>query len=168
MSNVVIMKKGKVINLVQEPKVFYSLQNKYDRIVSVLGGSGQVGHTVNSDIDLIHITRTGLPKSVVTTVSAVLGISMEKMSSLLHVSHRTIQRKEDHELLNVYSTEQILEIAEVISRGIEVLGTIEAFTKWLQSEIRVLNNKKPIDFLDTSFGAKLIKDVLGRIEHGIY
>jgi len=167
-SNVVIMKKGKVINLVQEPKVFYSLQNKYDRIVSVLGGSGQVGHTVNSDIDLIHITRTGLPKSVVTTVSAVLGISMEKMSSLLHVSHRTIQRKEDHELLNVYSTEQILEIAEVISRGIEVLGTIEAFTKWLQSEIRVLNNKKPIDFLDTSFGAKLIKDVLGRIEHGIY
>jgi putative toxin-antitoxin system antitoxin component (TIGR02293 family) len=162
------MKKGKVINLVQEPQVFYSLQNKYDRIVSVLGGSAQLGHTVNSDIDLIHITRTGLPKSVVVTVSAILGISMEKMSSLLHVSHRTIQRKGDHELLNVYSTEQILEIATVISRGIEVLGTIENFTKWLHKEIRALNYKKPIDYLDTSFGAQLIKDILGKIEHGIY
>ncbi len=168
MTNVVIMKKGKVINLVQEPEVFYSLQNKYDRIVSVLGGSAQVGHTVNSDIDLIHITRTGLPKSVVVTVSAILGISMEKMSSLLHVSHRTIQRKGDHELLNVYSTEQILEIATVISRGIEVLGTIDNFTKWLHKEIRALNYKKPIDYLDTSFGAQLIKDILGKIEHGIY
>jgi hypothetical protein len=115
------MKKGKVINLVQEPQSFYALQNKYDRIVSVLGGSLELGHTVNSDIDLIHITRTGLPKSVVATVCTVLGISMEKMSSLLHVSHRTIQRKGDNELLNVYSTEQILEIATVISRGIEVL-----------------------------------------------
>jgi len=167
-SNVVIMKKGKVINLVQEPKAFYGLENKYDRILSVLGGSMQVSQAVNSDIDLIHLTRTGLPKSVVTNLSAVLGISMEKMSSLLHVSHRTIQRKGDHELLNVYSSEQILEIASVVSRGIEVLGTIENFTKWLHKEIRVLNNKKPIDFLDTSFGAQLVKDILGRIEHGIY
>ncbi|MBL4662693.1 MAG: DUF2384 domain-containing protein [Flavobacteriaceae bacterium] len=162
------MKKGKVINLVQEPNAFYGLENKYDRIVSVLGGSIEVGQTVNSDIDLIHLTRTGLPKSVVATVSAVLGVSMEKMSSLLHVSHRTIQRKEDHELLNVYSTEQILEIATVISRGIEVLGTMENFTKWLHKEIRVLSYKKPIDFLDTSFGARLVKDILGRVEHGIY
>jgi len=162
------MKKGKVINLVQEPEIFYGLQNKYDRIVSVLGGSIQVGHAVNSDIDLIHITRRGLPKSVVITVSLVLGISMEKMSSLLHVSHRTIQRKSNDELLNVYSTEQILEIADVISRGIEVLGTIENFSRWLHEEIRSLNNKKPLDFLDTTFGTRLIKDILGKIAHGVY
>lgn len=167
-TNVVNMKKGKVINLVQEPEVFYNIQNRYDRIVSVLGGSLQVGHTVNSDIDLIHLTRTGLPKSVVNTVCQILGISMEKMSSLLHVSHRTIQRKDDHELLNVYSTEQVLEIAEVISKGIEVLGTIEAFTLWLHKDIRSLNYKKPIDFLDTSFGTQLVRDILGRMAHGIY
>ena len=93
---------------------------------------------------------------------------MEQMSSLIHVSHRTIQRKSDTDLLNVCSTEQILEIAEVISRGIEVLGTLEAFTKWLQAKLRVLNYKTPLDFLDTTFGAKLIKDILGRLEHGVY
>lgn len=162
------MKHPKVINLVQEPEVFYRIENKYDRIISVLGGSMQVGQVVNSDIDLIDITRRGLPKSVVITVSLILGISMEKMSSLLHVSHRTIQRKGDDELLNVYSTEQILEIAEVISRGIEVLGTLENFTKWLHSEVRALNYGKPLDYLDTSFGTKLVKDILGRIEYGVY
>ncbi len=161
-------KEVKVINLAQEPQVFYGIQNKYDRIVSVLGGSLQVGHVVNSDIDLIEITRKGLPKSVILTVSSILGISMEKMSALIHVSHRTIQRKQDHELLNVYSTEQILEIAQVISRGIEVMGTIESFVAWLHKDIRGLGYKKPLDFLDTSFGTKLIKDILGRIEHGVY
>lgn len=172
MSNVVIMcaqkKEVKVINLVKEPQAFYGMQNKYDRIVSVLGGSVQVGQAVNSDIDLIEITRKGLPKSVVVTVSTILGISMEKMSNLIHVSHRTIQRKENHELLNVYSTEQILEIAQVISMGIEVMGTIDTFVAWLHKDIRSLQYKKPLDFLDTSFGTRLIKDILGRIEHGVH
>lgn len=154
--------------LASEPEVFYGLNNKYDRIISVLGGTVNIGQSINSDFDLIEITRKGLPKSVVTTLSSILGISMEQMSSLLHVSHRTIQRKSDTDLLNVYSTEQILEIAEVISRGIEVLGTLEAFTAWLHSEVRHLDYQKPINFLDTSFGTNLIKDTLGRIEYGVF
>ena len=164
----VYKKNPKVIDLIQEPQIFYGMQNKYDRIVSVLGGTTQVGHVVNSDIDLIEIVRKGLPKSVVVTISSILGISMEKMSNLIHISHRTIQRKENHELLNVYSTEQILEIAQVISRGIEVMGTIDSFVSWLHKDIRSLNYKKPLDFLDTSFGTRLIKDILGRIEHGVH
>lgn len=155
-------------NLASEPEVFYSLENKYDRIVSVLGGSLLVGQPLVSDIDLIQITRKGLPKSVIASVSIILNISMEKMSTLIHISHRTLQRKADNELLNVYCTEQILEIADVISRGIGVLGTIDSFSNWLHTELRALNYKKPLDFLDTSFGTKLIKDILGRVEHGVY
>lgn len=160
--------KEKVINLANEPQSFYSLNNKYDRIVSVLGGSVEVGRPIKNDFDLIEITRKGLPKSVVISLSKILGISMEKMSGLLHISHRTIQRKSNTDLLNVYSTEQVLEIAEVISKGIEVLGTLENFTAWLHSDIRFLNYKKPINFLDTSFGANMILNTLGRIEHGVY
>jgi len=93
---------------------------------------------------------------------------MEKMSDLIHISHRTIQRKSDSDLLNVYSTEQILEIAQVVSRGIEVLGSIDNFTSWLHSDIRVLNYSKPVSLLDTSFGTSLVLDVLGRIEFGVY
>lgn len=172
MTNFVVMKEynleENINNLVNEPQMFYSLNNKYDRIVSVLGGSAQVGQTLQNDFDLIEITRKGLPKTVVISLSKILGISMEKMSDLLHVSHRTIQRKSNTDLLNTYSTEQVLEIAEVISKGIEVLGTLESFKAWLHSEIRHLNYKKPIDFLDTSFGTHMILDMLGRIEYGVY
>ncbi len=155
-------------SIVSEPELFYGLNNKYDRIISILGGSAVIGQTINNDMDLIEITRKGLPKSVVQTLSKILSISMEKMSQLIHVSYRTIQRKSDNDLLNVYSTEQILEIAEVISRGIEVLGSIEDFSIWLRKEIRALNYAKPLDFLDTGFGTGLIKDTLGRIEQGVY
>ncbi len=171
-TNVAIMKKysqePSIQGLAKEPESFYGLNNKYERIISVLGGSVNVNQNITSDFDLIEITRKGLPKSVVTTLSAILGISMEQMSNLIHVSHRTIQRKSDTDLLNVYSTEQIFEIAVVISRGIEVLGTLEAFTSWLHSDVRHLDYQKPINFLDTSFGTNMIKDTLGRIEHGVF
>lgn len=170
-SNVVMMKlTSEVIiqNLAQESEAFYGLQNKYQRMVSILGGSVAVGQTINNDIDLIEISRRGLPKSIIQTLSTMLSISMEKMSQLLHISHRTIQRKNDSDLLNINSTEQVLEIADVISRGIEVFGSLDAFTSWLHSELRHLNYQKPIDYLDTSFGITLIKDALGRIEQGVY
>jgi len=155
------------VNLVEEPQTFYNLENKYERIISVLGGTKNVGHTVYSDIDLITVTRKGLPKRVALAVCKVLGVSMEKMSKLLHVSHRTLQRKENKELLSVYSTEQLLEIAAMISHGISVFGTLEKFKGWLHSTPMIFEGQQPLDFLDTTFGIQYVNTVLGRIEYGI-
>ncbi len=170
MPNVVIVKKDVThtdVNLLNEPEVFYLLDNPFDRIVSVLGGVGQVGQVVNSDIDLIAITRKGLPKSAAYSICEVLDISMDKLSELLHISHRTLQRKEDDDLLSVYSTEQLFEIAEVVSEGIDVFDTLENFRTWLHSSPYIFNGQKPLDFLDTRFGIQYVKNTLGRIAHGI-
>lgn len=169
-SNVVVVNNYKNyinVNLIKEPEVFYLLDNPFDRIVGVLGGVHQVGQVVNSDIDLITITRKGLPKSVVYSVCEVLDISMDKLSDLLHISHRTLQRKADDDLLAVSITEQLFEIAEVVSEGIKVFDTLENFRSWLHSTPYLFNGQKPLDFLDTSYGAQYVKNILGRIAHGI-
>tara|TARA_R110002050_G_scaffold50707_2_gene117156 strand:- start:50 stop:550 length:501 start_codon:yes stop_codon:yes gene_type:complete len=155
------------VNLAKEPEVFYLINNPFDRIVGVLGGIGQVGQVVNSDIDLITITRRGLPKSVAFSVCEVLNISMDKLSDLLHISHRTLQRKNDDDLLGVANTEQLLEIAEMVSEGIAVLGTLENFRNWLHSKPYIFGGQKPLDFLDTKFGIQYVKNILGRVAHGV-
>lgn len=155
------------VNLAKEPEVFYLIDNPFDRIVGVLGGVSQVGQVVNSDIDLITITRRGLPKSVVYSICEVLAISMDRLSDLLHVSHRTLQRKADDDLLTVASTEQIFEIADVVSKGIEVFDTLDNFRSWLHSTPYIFNGQKPLDFLDTRFGIQYVKNIIGRIAHGI-
>jgi putative toxin-antitoxin system antitoxin component (TIGR02293 family) len=152
---------------VKEPEVFYLLDNPFDRIVSVLGGIGQVGQAVNSDIDLIIITRKGLPKSVVYSICEVLGISMDRLSDLLHISHRTLQRKSDTDLLGVSASEQLFEIAKLVSEGIRVFETLEDFRNWLHSKPYIFKGQQPLDFLDTRFGIQYVKNVLGRIAHGI-
>lgn len=141
---------------------------KYTELIAILGGSKTLNTTVRNEMDLINLSRTGLPKKSLDTLSKKLNISMERLSQLLHISHRTLQRKAPNEHLSVHISEQILSIAEVIRRGIEVLGDEGQLEIWLHSALPTLSDRKPIDLMDTIFGTTLLLKILGRIEHGIY
>jgi putative toxin-antitoxin system antitoxin component (TIGR02293 family) len=52
-------------------------------------------------------------------------------------------------------------------KGIEVFGEEENFYAWMDFKSIPLGGVKPKDLLDTSFGINMIRDELGRIEHGI-
>src|SRR5690606_30330881 len=94
-------------------------------------------------------------------------ISMDRLSDLLHISHRTLQRKADDDLLGVAASERLFEIAEMVSEGINVFETLASFRKWLHSTPYIFKGQQPLDFLDTRFGIQYVKNVLGRIAHGI-
>ena len=119
-------------------------------------------------MDLIQLTRSGLPKKSLDTLSTKLGISMERLSQLLNISIRTLQRKSPTDKLSVHVSEHMLSIAEVVMRGTEVLGSERSFETWLHSTLTSLDDRKPIDIMDTSIGTQLILNILGRIEHGVY
>ncbi|HRP55393.1 antitoxin Xre/MbcA/ParS toxin-binding domain-containing protein [Agriterribacter sp.] len=140
----------------------------YETMRVVLGGSNLLSVSSLDDMDLIRLSRNGVRKSALKVLSQYLGITMDKMSALLHTSHRNIQRKDDNELLDVYKSERVIEITRVVSKGLELFGTADNLQQWLHSAIMSLGGKKPIDLLDTSFGVHLILKLLGRIEHGVY
>lgn len=141
---------------------------QYETLRVILGGNKAVKKTFSGDFDLIALTRTGVQKSTLKSLAAYLGISMEKMSALLHTSHRNIQRKDEDELLDTLKTEKVLELAAFAQRGTEVIGNKESFSEWLQAPLISLGNKTPLDFLDTSFGIQMLTRLLGRLEHGVY
>jgi putative toxin-antitoxin system antitoxin component (TIGR02293 family) len=136
-------------------------------IERLLGGSVIIGHAIRSEMDLYELSRSGLPKKALLSLIANLNISIRSMALLLNITERTIQRKKDTELLDVTTSEQLLQIAEVFSRGTEVFGSTEDFQTWVNSENKALGNKKPMEFLCSRFGAQMVLDILGRIEHGI-
>ena len=66
-----------IVNLIEDPQVFYTIQNKYDPITSVLGGSSVLGQVIHNDLDLISITRKRLPKSAIQTISKVVSATQD-------------------------------------------------------------------------------------------
>jgi putative toxin-antitoxin system antitoxin component (TIGR02293 family) len=141
---------------------------QYETLRVILGGNKAMKKNIAGDFDLIALSREGIKKSTLKSLAAYLGISMNTMSGLLHTSHRNIQRKDEDEMLDTLKTEKVLELAAFAQRGIEVIGSREGFIEWLHSPLVALENKPPVDFLDTSFGIHLVTKILGRLEHGVY
>ncbi len=141
---------------------------KYETLNVILGGRQNLRKSIAGDFDLIKLTREGVKKSTLKTLAAYLGITMEMMSGLLHTSYRNIQRKDEDALLDTLKTERVLELASFAQRGIEVIGNKDAFAEWIQSPLMALGNKRPLDFLDTSFGIQFLLKILGRLEQGVF
>lgn len=162
-------RKGKPYNFEQDtPSIVEEAAVQYETLRVILGGDKSMKKTLSGNFDLIDISRTGIKKSTLKSLAGHLGITMETMSGLLHSSHRNIQRKDDDELLDTLKTEKVLELAAFAQRGIEVIGSKESFVEWLHSPLISLGNKAPLDFLDTSFGIRMVTKILGRLEQGVY
>ena len=141
---------------------------QYESLNGILGGNKSVGKSLSGDFGLIALTREGVKVSSLKSLAGFLGVNMETMSTLLHSSYRNIQRKDENDLLDSLKSEKVLELAAFVQRGIEVIGGRSSFIEWLHSPLMALDNKRPFDFLDTSFGIQMITKLLGRLEQGVY
>lgn len=164
-----VSKKGRPYSLYEHSlPVAEGAAPKYETFNVILGGRHGSDSSAPGDFDLIRLTRDGIKKSSLKALASFLGLSMEAISGLLHTSYRNLQRKDDDSLLDTLKTERVLELASFAQRGIDVIGTREGFAEWIQSPLPALGNKKPVDFLDTSFGINFLLKILGRLEQGVF
>jgi putative toxin-antitoxin system antitoxin component (TIGR02293 family) len=136
-------------------------------IEDLFGGVPVLGHTIDTEMDFYELGKEGLPKKALLNFAKSLGISMRALTGMLNVTERTLQRKKDTDLLNEGLSEHILQLAEVYSRGEEVFGDLKQFKLWLDSSSRALGDRKPLELLSSRYGAQMILNELGRIEHGV-
>jgi len=122
----------------------------------------------NNILSLIDAVRNGISYSFFNNLVRSSPFSWPEWSSFLHLSERTMQRykKEKKNFGPVYS-EKILEITMLYKYGRDVFGDEKNFHAWLNSTNVSLGNSSPKQLLDSNFGIEMVKDELGRIEHGV-
>jgi putative toxin-antitoxin system antitoxin component (TIGR02293 family) len=154
-------------NMVEEAALAYSV-NSPSYMRAILGGKAGEDNTAFTDLEMIKITREGLKKGALTSLASYLNVTMDQLSTLLHTSYRNLLRKDASDVLDSYKTEKVLELAAFTSRGIQVVGSKTGFQQWVHTPILALGNRKPLEFLDTTFGIQMVSKVLGRLEQGVY
>lgn len=158
-----ILRKEKLNELVSEPAVAYKKSLSIGKVLELDQHLMQEG-----PLSLSIISQQGLNKKTALRLQSYLGITLKELSIILDISYRTMQRKEDHDVLGLSATERILELSELITIGVDVLGSQDNLKKWLHSSIISLGNVTPLSLMDNTFGIRMVIDVLHRIEHGIY
>ena len=62
----------------------------------------------------------------------------------------------------------VLTRSVIYKYGLSVFEDSARFDRWMRKENRVLANKRPVDILNTASGMIEVRNLLGRIAHGVY
>lgn len=118
--------------------------------------------------ELVTVIRDGIDYRTFEIVAAKTPLIDKDWANVLDTTLRTLLRyKKDNKIFAPKQTEKIIEIQQLMQYGEEVFGDIDSFHSWLMMENVALGSISPKELLDTSVGLGIVKDELGRIEHGI-
>lgn len=86
----------------------------------------------------------------------------------LSVSRSTLITKKSHETFSEPISEKILHIAEIYSYGYGVFEDEDRFNKWIFQDNLALGGVTPLSLLNSQFGSEEVKNLIGRIEYGVF
>ena len=136
-------------------------------VALILGGRKTLRGGTAERIDLMKLSQKGVNKDALLRLAKYLGFSLSQMAEFLPVTQRTIQRYDRNHRFNQAVSEHILQITEVALRGSNVFGSRDKFVSWMKANSPALGNRTPTSLLGSRFGAELVLEELGRIEHGV-
>ncbi|SFB01467.1 type II RES/Xre toxin-antitoxin system antitoxin [Algoriphagus aquimarinus] len=142
--------------------------DRYQKLNEVLGREN-LTERVDSPFDFITLATKGINSDAVIHFSDYFNLSKNFTATLLNLSEPTLYRllrsKQD---LKRNSSVQLLEAADLFLYGIEVFESKENFFKWLHLPNTSLGDIEPQELIEIPGGISKVRDVLGRIEHGVY
>ena len=96
-------------------------------------------------------------------------LQRDEILRVVGISERTLQRGQaKNKLLDSNASDRTLRLAEVADQAIDVLGSQRAAELWMSKPALALDQRRPIDLLQSSAGTDLVKALLTRMDHGVY
>jgi putative toxin-antitoxin system antitoxin component (TIGR02293 family) len=146
---------------------FEGEESSVSRVTAYLGGRPVLKRAVHSRLDLVPLVRAGLPYAALEAVGQKLQRSVESTAASLQLPIRTLARRKAAGRLDARESERVVRLAEVAAWAGQIFGESGA-RRWLEEPNRALGGATPLEMLDTDVGAEAVRDVLGRIEDGVF
>ena len=131
-----------------------------------LGGGDVLDWEVHSDADLVKVVEAGL-RTDSLAVLAKRGVTDREIAMLV-INPRTLShRRAKGERLTMDESDRAARLARTIALAERTFANSDKATRWLHQELRILDNRRPIDLVRTQVGARIVEDELRRIAWGV-
>jgi len=97
-----------------------------------------------------------------------LDVSDEQLANWLDISRATLHRRKKSGHFDKNESDRIARLARIFGKAFELFGSQEAAREWLKSPSHAMSGETPIAFCDTEIGARMVEDLIGQIDHGVF
>ncbi len=116
----------------------------------------------------IEMINNGISKKDLEFLKQKSGLDYDQLSEVLLVARATLINKKGNEKFNPSLSEKIVSLADIYSYGYEVFEDESRFNNWVFRPNQALGGKAPYNFLSNQYGREEIKNLIGRIDYGVY
>ncbi|HEX8506095.1 MAG TPA: antitoxin Xre/MbcA/ParS toxin-binding domain-containing protein [Hymenobacter sp.] len=135
--------------------------------LELLGGPSVVGEPLTNDLQLVDMIQHGLRRRALDHLAQRSELPLPVLAAAVDLSVRTLQRYAPEQRLKADATDRLVQLATLYAEGFDLFGE-EKFKIWMDSHIPALGGRKAVDFITSTVGIRMLRDVLGRIEHGVF
>ena len=134
----------------------------------VLKNSGNKPENQMTSFEKIGMIREGISKKDLENLKEKAGFDYNQLSKVLSVARATLINKKGNDKFDISLSEKIVSVADIYSYGFEVFEDENKFNDWIFRANKALGGQSPFNLLDSQYGREEIKNLIGRIDYGVY
>lgn len=163
------MRKIKVIKPVEEQPAMANKRKKQPHLNTIMFVErNEKPEMQMTALEKMEKAKSGLGKIELNRLKDRTDLDYEKLSRALSVTKATLIRKKGDQKYSSTISERMIGLADIYSYGFTVFEDEEKFKSWMFRPVKALGGKAPYDVIDNQFGREEVRNLIGRIEYGIY
>ena len=131
-----------------------------------LGGRATLGVDVASAADLARIVSVRIPLKVLMYVKRTGSLSDAEIEHFIIPARTRRHREHKKERLTVEESDRLVRMARIQALAEDVLDDEAKAHTWLRQPLGMLNGKAPLELAQTEAGARVIEQILAKIDWG--
>lgn len=142
-----------------------SVASVVDRVYRKLGGRQVLRETVDSEADLARVVERRIPLKALASIRRH-GLSEAEIDRFIIAARTRRHRRAKREPLTIEESDRLVRIARIQSLAEDVFGDEGKANRWLREELPILGRKAPLEVSRTEAGARLVEQILAKIDWG--
>jgi putative toxin-antitoxin system antitoxin component (TIGR02293 family) len=139
--------------------------NVLDQVYRKLGGRAALGEEIASEADLARAVARRIPLRALAHFTRS-GFSEQEVAEYVIPPRTRRHRKVRREPLTVEESDRLVRLARIQAVAEDVFGNAEKANRWLRQPLGIIDGRPPLDVARTDSGARLIEQILAKIDWG--
>ena len=132
---------------------------------AILGGRKAIGAAVDTDADMTKAVELGFSVGTLDALKEY-GVTDKEISYLIIKPRTLSHRKAGNGRLTVEESDRAARVARVMALAERTFANRGKAHLWLHKSLASLDDRRPIDLIQTTTGTRLVEDILAKIAWG--